>query len=466
MSDLRPIVPVLPRLTLTVLTSADVERLHLASLTYLQEVGVRMPSKVVRTLLLAAGAEAGEGYGRVKLPAALVESALAAAPRSFALGGRRPEHDLPLDGEHVWLAAGGLAGKARAADGTVRYATAADLVAACTVTDYLSEIAFVTGPPLYTLGGSALGDLAACLQATSKHVQLASLATSAEAEAAVAMATAVAGSALAVRQRPPLSLIAVGKGFDAALVFAAAGLPVGGLAAPASAAAPTDVAAALVLVNAAVLAGCVAVQTATPGAPFLYVANPGLLGWRLETAQANLFAVAARQLAQRYGLPMQSGLFTTGSPQSDWQASTQNSFAGLTAALAHCDLLSGAGLLAGGDLFSGEQLVMDSELFSVAAKIGAAITVDDETIALETIAKVGIGGNYLGERHTRRHMKDVWRPRLLDRSPWDAWVAGGKQDSYDKAAELVRGILDSHQAVPLDGAVAAELQRIISVHAD
>jgi trimethylamine--corrinoid protein Co-methyltransferase len=466
MSDLRPIMPVLPGLALAVLSGADLERLHLASLTYLQEVGVRMPSKAVRTLLLAQGAEAGEGYGRLKLPAALVEKALAAAPRSFTLGGRRPEHDLPLDGEHVWLAAGGLAGRARATDGRVSYATAADLTAACTVADYLSEIALVSGPPVYTLGGSALGDVVTCLQTTSKHVQLASLATSAEAEAAVAVATAVAGSALAVRQRPPLSLIAMGKGFDAALVFAAAGLPVGGLAAPASAAAPTDVAAALVLVNAAALAACVAVQTATPGAPFFYVADPGLLGWHLETASANLFALAARQLAHRYGLPMQSGLFTTGSPQPDWQASTQNSFAGLTAVLAHCDLLSGAGLLAGGDLFSAEQLVMDSELFSVAAKIGAAIAVDDETLALETIAKVGIGGNYLGERHTRRHMKDVWRPRLLDRSPWDAWVAGGKQDSYDKAVELVRSILASHQAVPLDGAVAAELQRIISVHAD
>ncbi len=77
-------------------------------------------------------------------------------------------------------------------------------------------------------------------------------------------------------------------------------------------------------------------------------------------------------------------------------------------------------------------------------------------------AQVGIGGNYLGQRHTRRHMKDVWRPRLLDRSSWDAWVAGGRKGAPETAAELVRTTLAGHTVAPLEAAVADRINEIIT----
>ena len=59
-------------------------------------------------------------------------------------------------------------------------------------------------------------------------------------------------------------------------------------------------------------------------------------------------------------------------------------------------------------------------------------------------------------------MKDVWRPRLLDRSPWDAWVAGGRQGAADRAAELAGSLLAAHEVEPLDAEPAATLERIIA----
>ena len=53
-------------------------------------------------------------------------------------------------------------------------------------------------------------------------------------------------------------------------------------------------------------------------------------------------------------------------------------------------------------------------------------------------SEVDICGNFLGQRHTRRHMKDVWRPRLLDRSMWDAWIASGREGAYEKATDARR----------------------------
>ena len=88
---------------------------------------------------------------------------------------------------------------------------------------------------------------------------------------------------------------------------------------------------------------------------------------------------------------------------------------------------------------------MDAEIFSWNALHRRRHQVDDETIALDAIKQVGIGGNYLGQRHTRRHMKDVWRPRLLDRSMWDAWVASGREGAYEKATALVEQLLAEHE---------------------
>ena len=466
------------RLRLRVLSAADVDRLHAATLDHLAQTGALVESAAALDVLAHAGAGVDRTQRMAKLPAALVERALAQAPRSFVLAGRRPENDMAVDGRRCLLGAGGLAanvldetgGDARpgtAAD-FARPATAADLTVACTVADYLPEVAFVLAPPVRALdvpdGARTLRELELCLGATGKHVQLGTPLSPAEAAAAVAMATVVAGSAAEMRRRPPLSLRGMGPcALDAALVFAAHGLPSGALAATPGPA-PEDLTAALVLMNAAVLAAATVVQLAHPGAPFFYAAQPELLGWRalLRGPAASLFALACSQLAERYGLPVSSSVMTAAAPQPGWQASAENAFAASSGTWAPSDMLVGAGLLGGGAVYSHQQMVMGSETFSWTAKIAQGIAVDDETIALETIREVGMGGNYLSARHTRAHIKDVWRPRLLDRSPWDAWVRSGRPDACQRASELTHEILTTHQVPPLEPGQTAELARIVA----
>ena len=172
--------------------------------------------------------------------------------------------------------------------------------------------------------------------------------------------------------------------------------------------------------HAAVLAACVAVQAVAPGTPFLCeAAAPGAdAGGSRPPAAGALAAVdviAAAQLAACAGLPVLAPVMLTRAPAPDWQACSENSLASLTAMLAGVDVTAGAGTLAGGTVFSAVDFVLDSEIHSWNAAIATGIQVDDETVALDAIRRVGIGGNYLGQRHTRTHMKDVWRPRLLDR---------------------------------------------------
>jgi trimethylamine---corrinoid protein Co-methyltransferase len=446
------------RLALRVLSDEDVRRVHAAALRLLGDQ-------------------------------AAAEAAAAAAPARLVLGGRVPERDVTLDGTRCVLGTGGPAPRISPRGGRdPRGATSADLTEAVRLADALSEVAVVCGPPLRAAGETALGELALCLAATSKHVQLATLRTAEDAEAAVRMARAVAASDGDLRARPLLSLCGGPEVSAAAEVFACAGLPVGFVAAlpggdtvggPASAparlaplfaavpapgapdrtAAP-DPALALVRHHAGVLAACAAVQAAAPGAPFLYLAQPALAGLPACGPQAVLFQVACVQLARLCGLPLVAAGMGTGSHGSDWQASTQNALGALGATAAGADLTTGAGTLGGGGALSLQQLVMDGEAFSWNARIAAGIAVDEETIALEDIEQVGIGGNYLSRRHTRRHMKDVWRPRLLDRSMWDAWVAAGREDAAGKADALVESLLAAHEVLPLGDGVLETVRSI------
>jgi trimethylamine--corrinoid protein Co-methyltransferase len=454
-----PILTTRARLALRVLSDEDVARVHAAALE----------------LLGAEGAAA--------------EAAALSAPASFVLAGRVPEHDVTLGGGFVWLAAGaataGAAGVPervrRLAGGDSVPATAADLDAAVRLADALPEVAVVGGPPLRAAGVPAVSALAHCLAGTSKHVMAGMLGSAEEAEAAVRMAAAVAGSADEARRRPPLSLCGAAA-LDAAFVFARAGLPVGVVLAPSdttagspappsspSAAArgpmdapPSGLGPALVRHHAGVLAGCAAVQAVVPGAPFFYVADPAAAGVASTGPSASLFQLAAGQLAARVGLPLVAGGLRTTSHEPDWQACQQHAFATLSTAASGADVTGGAGLLGAATAFSPQQLVMDAEIFGWNAKIAAGIEVDDETMALEVIRQVDIGGNFLGQRHTRRHMKDVWRPRLLDRSMWDAWIAADREGAYEKATALAGQLLAEHAAVPLVAEARGVIERIIA----
>ena len=441
MTEPRPILASPARLALKILSEADVARVHAAALE----------------LLGADGAAA--------------EAAARQAPSEVVLGGRAPEHHVLLGAGRIWLGTGGPAARVRPREGgDPRLATAADLDEACRLADALPEVAVVQGPPVRAAGETPLGELARCLAATSKHVQVSTLRSTAEAEAAVRMALAVAGSEAAVREHPPISMCGGPEALDAAIVFARAGLPVGVVAppgggfsdGPAADAAPADLADALVRLHAGVLAACAAVQAAAPGAPCLYLADPALAGLPPAGPEAAMFQIAATQLAAHVGLPVVAGGMATTGHEPDWQAATQNAFAALSTTASRADVTLGAGTLGGGYAFSAQQLVMDSEIFSWNAFIAAGIVVDEETIALDAIEQVGIGGNFLSQRHTRRHMKEVWRPRLLDRTMWDAWIASGKEGAYEKATELVDKLLADHDVWPLGDEVSGTLARIVA----
>ena len=107
-------------------------------------------------------------------------------------------------------------------------------------------------------------------------------------------------------------------------------------------------------------------------------------------------------------------------------------------------------------------MMLDCEIFSIIHKVMQGIVVNDETLALETIAAVGPGGNFLTQKHTRQHMRDVFLPQFMDRRPYAEWESR-KDDARDWALAKARTTLATHQPEPLDPQIAAELARILEL---
>jgi trimethylamine--corrinoid protein Co-methyltransferase len=453
-------------------------RLHAASLRILEETGVAVGSASVRERLAAAGARV-DGT-RVRLPAPLVEAALASAPRSYTLAAREPAWDLPLDGAHGYLSVDGSAAEILdPGTGVRRSSTEADLAEVTRLADALPEIAFLwqgveAGDRPVPV--RPLHELRTQLTNSGKHVQLMTATTPLAARGAVEMARAVVGGAEALRARPILSSFQVslspltfeGDALEAALVYAKAGVPAGFVVmAIGCATAPATPAGVLAQSNAEVLAGMTIVETLAPGAPTFYGACSTTMDLRSGLITCGgpedlLYQAAFAQLARHYRVPVSVGTFAPGAKAPDWQAGLENGLSGLVSLLAGADMLSGAGLLYAARVFALEEMVLDAEIFGLVRHLAGGIAVDDATLAVDVIGEVGPGGNFLAEDHTIAHMRGLWQPRLFDRGTWEDWEAAGRPTPRDRARERARSLLASHVPPPLAEGLADEMDAIVA----
>lgn len=465
---------------LQVLSPEDVQRIHQATLDLIENAGVRFPSARALDILHGHGATIDRDRQVARIPGPVIEAAMAKAPATYTLCAREnPELDLPLDGRHAYLAVDGTGIEVLDPyTGQKRASTKQDVADSMRVADYLEEISLIWPPvsaqdcPAETRG---LHELEAIWNNYAKHVQTETLVTVPEMKAAIEMAAAFVGGREALRRRPILStmqctispLAQDGGSIDASLVAAEAGLPVAFMTmASCGFSGPAALAGNLTVGNAEVISALALMQMAYPGCPVYYAAaqtamDPRSGAYTGGGPEDYLFGAATNHLADFYGIPLSMGSFATGAKRPDWQAAFDNVFAGLMPALTGADLLQGAGMLYGSRIFSYEQLLLDCEIYSAIRAVAGGIPVNDDTLALDVIKDVGVGGNFIAHKHTRRHIGDLWQPRFIDRRPYSAWEADGK-GALEWANDKARWILENHQPVPLDEKLAAELSRIIA----
>ena len=82
---------------------------------------------------------------------------------------------------------------------------------------------------------------------------------------------------------------------------------------------------------------------------------------------------------------------------------------------------------------------------------------------LDVIADVGPGGHFLAQKHTRRHLREIWIPRLTQPRPLQD-EAPLPDIRHTARGEFDR-VLAEHEPVPLEEAVQTELQAILDAAA-
>lgn len=460
-----------------VLTPEQLASIRAATLQILEEVGVRFPSDRALRIFAEHGAKVDRQRQVVRLPAGMVEEALSHAPRSYVLSGRSAGTELILDGTHSYFATDGCGTQTMDFEtGEQRDSRKDDVAKMARVADGLSSIAFywpmVSAQEYGRL--APLHELDASFGNTIKHVQTETVMGDKPARYAVRMAEAIAGSREKLRATPPLSALICTiaplsqdqEGIEAAMVYAEAGIPVGFMAMPTmGSTAPAAPGGALVIGNAEAVSAMVLMQLVAPGAPVFQALlvsgmDPHTADYLVSLPQKYLCNVAAVQMAHDWGVPSLAGTFGLDAAEpATWQLGRDSVYTALLCALAGTDITIGLGMLKASTLLVPEQIIFDDEIYHTHRVLAEGLDVGGEGLALDVIAEVGPGGHFLAQKHTRRHLREVWIPQLTQPRP--AIDGTPPPDIRRRARARLDRILAEHKPEPLDDAVQGELQAIL-----
>jgi trimethylamine--corrinoid protein Co-methyltransferase len=75
----------------------------------------------------------------------------------------------------------------------------------------------------------------------------------------------------------------------------------------------------------------------------------------------------------------------------------------------------------------------------------AGIEINDETLALDLIDKLGPDGQYMDTEHTFAHFRERWYPRIFERDNYDNWLVRGGKSLTERASERVSEILAEYK---------------------
>jgi len=460
--------------TLDILGQDGLHRVHAAALSLLENPGIQSTSGQILDLFRQGGAGVDRDSGIIRVPAALVEAAIASAPRSFVIHGRGPEMDLRVESGRIFYGMGGTSVPYvwDHAIGRPRDPTQADMAACTRVGHALPNVDFIMA--LCTAGDapkdqSFFHDYDAMLRNTTKPIVFSVVGRQATARI-LGMAAAACGGEAELRRRPlgmamasavsPLTVTELTEGIIDAVEF---GVPIRyGVGPMMGGTGPATVAGTLAQSLAETLFGLVLVQLVKPGAPVVLAPNTNVMDMATgqctyASPEQTLGKMAVAQLGRLYRLPTWATGGGVESKLPDSEAAAQAMMGMLLCALAGVTFCQNLGTLASGLYGSMEQLLICDEIASMVKRILAGLRVDEDTLALDVIREVGHRGDFLTRAHTLEHFRsDLFFPALFRRQSIDGWLARGARAIADVAHERVQAILAG--SAPADPAIDRDVR--------
>jgi trimethylamine--corrinoid protein Co-methyltransferase len=460
------------------LSESQLQDLHQGALEVLRRTGVRFHHAQALEMLQEAGAFVSDG-NLVKFPARLVEDAVASTPGRIVMCDRDGDPAIFLEGTKVWFGTGSdCLNLLDPQMGEHRKFVQADLIAGYRLVDALPNIHFTMSIGLPADVDPALTydvQIALMLEHTTKPIVFVTD-DKATCQRAIDMAAAVAGGyeALAEQQHillysePSSPLQQSETAVDKLLLMAEHRLPVVHSPAPLmGGTGPITMASGLVLALAEILSGLVVHQLRNPGAPFVFGA--GLHHMDMSAAQIcygapefQLTKAAIAELGRWYGIPTWGYAGCTDAKVMDEQAALEAMLSVVMAKLTGANLIHDVGYVESGLTCSYEMIVLTDELVALATHLIKGIEVNEDTMMLDEIGRVGPGGHFLDTKQTVRHFRDFWYPALLDRKRRPEWLAAGATTLGQRLNARVKEIVKRHESRPLAPDKKQQIQDILA----
>ena len=468
------------RPTLRLLEDALILRILSEARDLLESLGTEVHNPALLEALAGHGARVDRATARAYLGGALVDRALASAPRGFRLYdalGRETHH---FGAGRVAFTPGSAA--IHILDGET------GVMRKPVTADYIRYVQVVSGLPHLASQSTAFIPADVVHQVSDSYRLFLSLLYGEKPVVTGAftiesfdvmrdMQVAIRGSAQALREKPltifsccPTSPLKWSDVTSQNLVDCArAGIPAELISMPLSGfMAPATLVGSLVAHAAETLSGYVIGQLAAPGAPILWGGSPAVFDVRYETTpmgaiETMMIDCAYSEIGKRLGLPTQAYISLSDAKLLDAQAGLETGMGAVLAAASGINSISGPGMLDFESCQSLEKLVLDDAICGMALRLARGIEPREDFPALPRFTELLDEGHLLISDHTRRHLRSeiTFPGPLIDRANRARWQEEGSLTLGERAQREVARLLAAYQPSRLPGDTARELVRLM-----
>ncbi len=215
--------------------------------------------------------------------------------------------------------------------------------------------------------------------------------------------------------------------------------------------------------NCEVLAPLVLSQLVNPGCPVLY-GNMGSgsdmrsMGGSFGSPESRLIEQIAGKLAKHYGLLSRGGIGITDSAFEGFQAGAEALLQAQNAIACRSNLVIGMGIMGSYMGASLNKILLDAELVNYVRSFYRKIDLSEESTAVDIIAEMPFGGNYVTSAHTLDHCRrEHYTPKFFERKTTESWKQNAHEEFMAAVAEKVDKELDDYMPPAVDESLAKEL---------
>ena len=232
--------------------------------------------------------------------------------------------------------------------------------------------------------------------------------------------------------------------------------------------APITLIGSLVQQTAEFLGTLVIHQLANPGAPVVWCGTPALFDMKYGTPilsgiETVMMETAMTQVGKYYRIPTGVRTLCSSTKTLDAETGVESGIGLMLSALSGTNIIQGPGQMGNANLHSLQKLVIDHEVCGMAYHLMDGMSVGEDAFAFDLIKKVGPGGTYFLEKHTREYLnKEIYHPsEVIDRQTLPQWKRSGSRDVNVRSKNYLERILSEHQPIPMDNDVKRDLDDVV-----